>query len=210
MKNIFKQIIINQRHKKWTKELRKRNKNKNFTLITNNCIGGVIYHDLGIPFYSPTINCTIQDFPLFINYFEHYMTCDLIEIKSDQPFPVGILKSDKYPSITIWFNHYKSFVEAKEKWIERKKRINYSNIFFLMECYSHIYEEEFNQYLNLPMKDNKVVLIHVPETTREDVHFIPCDTGTKDNPVFGKIFEINDDGKRALDEFDYVSFLNRE
>lgn len=46
--------------------MRKRLKNKNFSLITNNCTGGFIYHDLGLRFNSPTIN-------LFF-YKDHFFT----------------------------------------------------------------------------------------------------------------------------------------
>ena len=31
-------------------------KNKDFTIISHNCVGGVIYHDLGLKFNTPTIN----------------------------------------------------------------------------------------------------------------------------------------------------------
>lgn len=32
---------------------RLRLRNKDFTLITSNCVGGIIYHELGLPFLSP-------------------------------------------------------------------------------------------------------------------------------------------------------------
>ena len=34
--------------------------------------------------------------------------------------------------IEIHFNHYISFEEAKNKWDERKRRINYDNIYIVM------------------------------------------------------------------------------
>lgn len=40
---------------------RRRNKNVNPTIISQNCIGGVIYSDLGLKFSSPTINMFIED-----------------------------------------------------------------------------------------------------------------------------------------------------
>lgn len=40
---------------------RRRNKNVNATIISQNCIGGVIYSDLGLKFSSPTINMFIED-----------------------------------------------------------------------------------------------------------------------------------------------------
>jgi uncharacterized protein (DUF1919 family) len=35
---------------------RSRLTNKEVTIFSSNCIGGVIYHDLGLRFMSPTIN----------------------------------------------------------------------------------------------------------------------------------------------------------
>lgn len=40
---------------------RSRLHNQEFTLITNTCIGGIIFHDLHLRFCSPTINCGIRD-----------------------------------------------------------------------------------------------------------------------------------------------------
>lgn len=47
---------------------RKRLKNKQFTLLTGNCIGGYLYHQLGLPFSTPTVNMMIlnQDFKKLI------------------------------------------------------------------------------------------------------------------------------------------------
>ena len=40
----------------WFKMLRFKLHNKEFSLIAPNCIGGIIYHRLGVEFKSPTIN----------------------------------------------------------------------------------------------------------------------------------------------------------
>ena len=40
---------------------RMRLKNDNFTIITNSCIGGVMYHKLGKRFLSPTVNLWMYD-----------------------------------------------------------------------------------------------------------------------------------------------------
>lgn len=131
-------------------------------------------------------------------------------VESELAYPVGQLKSDIFSPITIKFVHYKTFEQAKQKWEERKSRINYSNLFFLMECYNCFYEEEYQSYLKLPLSHNKAVLIHSPEAPREDVHLVSCEVGTKENPIWSKILDIKENGRRALDDFDYVSFLNKK
>lgn len=205
-----KHFIRDKNRERWLKELRARNRNTDFTLITNNCIGGVIYHDLGLRFLSPTINLTIQDFPTFIEHFDHYMHCELTELPSDRPFPVGRLESVDPPPITILFNHYASFAEAKEKWEARKARINYDNLFFVMNCYNHFYPEEFAAYLRLPPAKNKAAVVAQGGVDRPDIHVVHWKTGTADRPVFGRILDVKLNGKRYLDEFDYVAFLNGE
>ena len=44
-----------------------KDRNYNFTLISRDCIGGVVYNQLGLPFFSPTINLFFSpaDFNLF-------------------------------------------------------------------------------------------------------------------------------------------------
>lgn len=57
-------------------------------------------------------------------------------------FPVG-----KCGDITIFFQHYKTFNEAKSKWDERKTRINFDNIYLILVdtfCTKEIVEDFFN------------------------------------------------------------------
>lgn len=109
--------------------LRKRLKNHHFTIIAPTCIAGVIYHELGEQFLSPTINLWMhdKDFLKFAHHLKEYLSYDL-------KFVQGI---DKTPTaycgdILIHFNHYKSEEEANAKWIERKQRVNYDNLFIIM------------------------------------------------------------------------------
>ena len=37
-------------------KLKRINKTKDISIIANNCIGGCLYHDLGLKFLSPTID----------------------------------------------------------------------------------------------------------------------------------------------------------
>ena len=49
------------------------------SIISQNCIGGVFYHDIGMQFLSPTINLFIKepDFVRFALNLRHYMECEL-------------------------------------------------------------------------------------------------------------------------------------
>ena len=123
---------------KINQENRERLHSEPFTLLTNNCIGGVIYHDLGLRFDSPTINLYLKDrdFIEFVINLEFYRKAELIEDTSQHAefnFPVGILKGDSiHRDIRIYFQHYKSFGEAAQKWAERSLRIQ-SKILVIFE-----------------------------------------------------------------------------
>ena len=76
--------IFKIKRKIWLSKLRKKIKNKNFTIISNNCTAGFIYHDLGLKFLTPTINLFIRtdEYITFANNLEYYLSCSLIQDKS--------------------------------------------------------------------------------------------------------------------------------
>jgi len=68
------------------------------TIISNNCIGGVIYSDFGLRFNSPTINLFFfaNDYIRFLKALDHYLTTELIEVEESHylknvGYPVGVL-----------------------------------------------------------------------------------------------------------------------
>ena len=109
--------------------IRKRLKNKNFSILSPTCIAGVIYHELGHPFLSPTINLWMydKDFLRFVHNLKHYLSCELHFVQGIDDTPTAWLDD-----ILIHFNHYHSEEEAAVKWYERAKRVNYDNLFIIM------------------------------------------------------------------------------
>jgi len=138
----------------------------NITIISNNCIGGFLYQKYGMKYYSPTIGLqfTQEDFVKLCKNFEQYMKEELMESKdkmeedfiklggSEVNFPVG-----KLGDIYIYFQHYKSFEEAKIKWNNRKNRMNKNKIFFIFVGYENTPIKIFEEYDKLPLK-NKLLL----------------------------------------------------
>lgn len=108
--------------------LRKRLKNQNFSILAPTCIAGVMYHDLGCQFLSPTIDLWMydKDFYRFVTHLKEYLSYDLAFVQGIDETPTAYLND-----ILIHFNHYHSEQEAKEKWDSRKKRINYDNLFII-------------------------------------------------------------------------------
>lgn len=108
--------------------LRTKLKNLNFSIITDTCIAGVIYHELGLPFLSPTINLWMEDddFYKFVHNLKHYLSVTLRFIQTQEPTPVAFCDD-----VLIHFNHYKTEEEAASKWYERRQRINWDNLFII-------------------------------------------------------------------------------
>lgn len=131
-------IVTHLRQLMLRKKLQEQLDNENFTIISSTCVGGKIYHDLGLRFTSPTINLWIgaKDFLKFVKDLKYYLEdCELSEIKdSNEENPVGIL-GEGNKKVTIHFTHYPNFKIAKEKWNSRKKRVNYDKIYIFFHRY---------------------------------------------------------------------------
>ena len=138
----------------------KRLKNKNFTIISNNCWGGGIYRKFGLKYQSPTIGLFImpRDYLKFIKNLEYYINeCELTfiepknsrnyeELKSYKSF--GTYPIGKLDDVEICFLHYKTQEEAKEKWERRAKRINWDNLIIKFNDQNNCSEDmikEFNK-----------------------------------------------------------------
>ena len=103
---------------------------KDFTIICNTCIGGVIYHRLKMQFLSPTINMwmTSSDCIKFALNIEEYINASVNFVDNDvDGTPVAQIND-----IQLHFNHERNNEEALAKWNRRKKRINYDNLVLIV------------------------------------------------------------------------------
>lgn len=67
----------------------------------------------------------------FLRNIDHYLAQPIVF--ADEPeysFPIGYIDD-----IKIYFNHYHSHEEAVQKWEERKKRINWDNVYIMATDY---------------------------------------------------------------------------
>lgn len=152
---------------------RKKLLNKtDFTIISNNCWGGMIYESYNIPKNSPTVGLFFMasDYIKFISNLKSFINSDLKfiqpfesrwknapEVSGDSRFgsyPIGIL-SDGNEEIEIFFLHSHRIEDAKEKWERRCKRINWNRLLIKFNDQNGCTEKELRQFLELPYK-NKV------------------------------------------------------
>ena len=185
------------------KRMRKKLKNKP-SIISNHCIGGIISHDLGLKFLSPTVNLKIlpDDFIKFVENLKEYLDAEFVEEKSDLPYPVGKLKD-----ITVYFVHYKTFQQAVEKWNERKQRVDFNNIRVMMTARDGAKYETLKRFNELPYK--KVMFDDVAHPEFDTAIYAHRRNGKPlGNVYISDIITIT--GKRAfeINGFDIVEFLN--
>lgn len=181
--------------------------NKTFTLLSHNCNGGVIMHDLGLQFRTPTVNLFMNadDYLKFLDDLEHYLTCTSMEEVVDEnvSYPVGLLDD-----IRLNFVHYPSFQDAKQRWFERCKRVDLSNLCIIFAQRDGCTNEHIRRFSRLPF-ERKVVFVAEPMPE------IDCAFYDKSFPSNGHEVGILTEyvsrvsGRRYIDAFDYVSFFNR-
>lgn len=180
-------------------------KNKDFTLLCNNCTGGILYHDLKLQFKSPTVN-------LFFYYDHFFKFCENFDYYIEQPLvpceePIHKPSFD-YPvfnlgDLELHFMHYASYEEAKLKWENRTARINRDNIFVMWTFFDETDPEWAARFDKLPFK-NKVAFTE------------------KDLPEYSSLFKIRGVkevhgvtefsgliGRRKIDQFDYIKWFNQ-
>lgn len=212
LSEVLKDKLVNGRYgwreieRRWyIGKKRRRLKNKDFTILATNCCGTMMYHDLGLPFLSPTINLMIgmSDFFKLLGNLKWYMEQEIVEQQSDYQFPVGLLAD-----ITIKFMHYDTFDDAVTKWEERKKRINWDNLFIVATDRDGCSYETLKRFDQLPYK-NKVIFTHIDYPEILSAYHIK---GFEDREEVGTLTNYKDQllKRRYIDDFDYVSFLNGE
>lgn len=168
-------------------------------------------HNLGLQFRSPTVNLYFdrKDFILFCENLPDFLKAELTEEKDSQmDFPVGCLECNG-KKIKINFLHYQSFSEAKQKWDERKERVDLSNIIIIWLIPSSITEENVNRFDQLPYKRKWLISYENPTNSKNVVvnrvfkskNFVPGKI-----MHYPSIFSI----KKYMDEMDYVSLINEE
>lgn len=211
IKEYIKSLLVEKRHREFGKlEL----KNRDVTILSNCCIGGTMYNDLGLRFLSPTINlffghhCFID----FVNHYEEYRAADLVDTgrydinEHGLHGPICVLKKCGLPDIEIHFLHYSSFEEAKMKWNDRYKRINPNKIFLVIEAQDNHEHGLIDEYASLPYP--KIIFTDLESQPEKSVLHMSLYDKKQKKSVTGF---VGLSGKRGYDEFDFVKeIFNRQ
>lgn len=160
----WRKKIIAVRHSFYRKRLVRRLTNLAPSILSLDCVGGVMAHDLRLRFNSPTVNLFFESCGDFIDYvadLRYYSQAELCECpyayEGARRYPVGMLKGNgTLPDIKIHFLHYRSFEEAREKWLERSGRLDFDNLCVVMQA-AELDEGLLERFERLPIS-RKVIL----------------------------------------------------
>lgn len=183
--------------------------NNCFSIISSNCVGGVITHELGMRFDSPTVNLFFypEDYLKFIANLEHYIKeCTLvpnIEMTIKKKYPVCSLDD-----ILIYFVHYRNFDEAKHKWEARCDRIHWDRLYFIMVERDGCTKEQVRRFDEMPYR-HKVVFTKKFYLDIESAYCIENSIQKNGEVMDLCLYNNKFTGDRVIDKFAYVEFLNQ-
>lgn len=127
-------------------EMKAKLHTRDFTVLSQNCIGGVFYHDMGLQFTSPMINLYMSgnDFVDFVLNLDYYLSLKL-RMTWREEYPIGYLDD-----VAIYFMHYHTCQEAEAEWEKRKTRIIRDNIVVLCTDMVDFTDEVFEKWRQIP------------------------------------------------------------
>lgn len=173
-------------------------KQSNLSIVASCCWGGLSSHSLFLPFNSPFVNMRIpeSDFLRLLNEFDDYMKFEPVFERwmeaAGNVFPVMKLRD-----VELHCVHYENAQQVLDSWRRRVQRINYKNIFVMMETTSHSTLECFSK---LPF-ENKICFI--PFKSDLDCAFFLDKKSGQENKNFNRI--VNE---TAMGKYKYYDLLD--
>lgn len=178
--------------------------NKTATFLCPNCIGGLLFHDLGLQFRSPTVNLMMfqTDFLKFVLDMDRYLGMELQFFQHPEySFPCAHLGD-----ITIHFTHYHSEEEARHTWLDRSGRIDRENLFIFLEERDGLTKEDIKRLAGVHARG---VVVFTANNYPDIPYAVQIPKYEKDGEV-GNILRKSylDEHHEYEEYFDFVKWFN--
>lgn len=162
---------------------RKRLNNTDFTIISNNCWGGICYEYYGIQKLSPTVGTYFyaDDYIRFIKNLQYYFSLDVkmitpqeskhyesMKSKGEINVPIGVLDD-----VEVVFLHYLDPLVAKEKWTKRVERVNWSNLIYKFSYMNECTDKDIKEFLTITEGKKRVCFVGKDSWVVPGVYKVP-------------------------------------
>ena len=150
---------------------------------------------------------TISKTTVLNTNLKYYISQELTEhFEAGKNYPIGTL-GEGDNRIKIYFMHYENFSQAKSKWDERKKRIHWDNLYFIMTDGNKCTEEITREFDALPYEHKALPTYRDLNGVKSAIKFkadLPFEGGGSDIFAYKSSISV----KRLFDDWDYVKFFN--
>lgn len=211
MANLFKwmtrklQTLVNRvMRKRLNQKDKQRLKTAGVTLISSNCNGCWMLHDLGLRYNSPFVNLYIPaaDYIKLLQDLPRYMEKELTFVHGLADYPVALLDD-----VHLYCVHYANEQDVRTQWERRKKRMDFNNVFVLFTDRDGCTKEHLNAFDALPFA-NKVVFTHQEYKDIASAVYVP---GFEEQGYVGELHRFSGwSGRRYYDRLDYTAWFNGE
>lgn len=208
MANLFLSKLASLERRFHLCKKRRQFHNEGITLYSANCLAGVMLHDLGQEFRTPTVNMlfNFKDYIKFLSNLEHYLTVD--------PVDTGRVYEGYYVSmlddLRLYFAHVSSFEEGRACWNRRKSRVSFENVAVFMtdkQLEEPLEEADIRAFDALPFKQ-KVFFSAKPYPDIPSVYYMQEFAGQSEVGVLTDFRKKTFPKRRYYESFDFVAFLN--
>lgn len=186
-------------------KMRSQLKNTTPTFLCPNCLGGILFHDLGLKFQSPTVNLMMfqTDFVKLVLNLDEYLEQEFTFYDD----PDYICPCAYLGDITVHFTHYKTAEEAVSKWKERAERIDRDNMFIFAMERDGLSREDIQALGTLPVRG---IVVFTANEYRDIPYalYLPelVENGQIEKNVLSKSYL--DDSRIYEKYFDFVKWFN--
>ncbi|MDD3468463.1 MAG: DUF1919 domain-containing protein [Thermoguttaceae bacterium] len=170
---------------------------RDFSIISNNCSGGYIYQYFGLLYKTPTVGLYFsnKDYLKLIQNPRYYFSQELqfIALAESQGKTILQRRNIVFPvaklgDIEVYFMHYKTEEEAREKWTRRVQRINYDRLVFLFTESKHMDPEHIETFEHIGHPNKIFLTIHDYPDCSSAVKVV--DTFSGENQIIWPFFPV--------------------